>query len=276
MPLGVTIIVSLPSRYSSSFSAPIALDESWAKFCSLRSGNKISNFRRLARSTIYCIIASAYGLFMLFSTTTWPDDALLRFRSTDRLIFEAAIAHWMLSIVEDITVGNEICTSVSGGETKSVYTFFFGGLLMHHMFAIFAYTWCLISETLSGVCMFGLICEIPVVMLNLREIYILHFHHHESLWQKKDVNTYWIMLHILWHITRTSACLLYVISLIAWMGPLKSLLTHHSSFVVYNILGCGFTYINCVLLCTVIPLYTISDMGRTRSIPPSLDGPLCL
>lgn len=267
VPAGVLLISSLPSRYSSLFNLPSASSQNfWSvSFLSCQSGmSKIYNFRRLVRSTLFCLFASSYGLFLLFSPTTWPEGVLLRFTPTYRLIFSAVCTHWALSIVEDHMVGNEIYTTSSSQQNNSLFAFFYGGLLSHHIFAIFAYGWCLCTEKLSGMCMFGLLFEIPVILLNVRDIYIIYFCPHESLWNQREVHRFWIILHILWHITRTLACLLYISSLFIWINDIKSLLGHRS-FIVYNVLGCGFTYINCVLLCTVIPMYVMSDIKRTQT-----------
>jgi hypothetical protein len=185
---------------------------------------------------------------------------LLEFGPVEKASFEFAAAHWILSIVEDHMVGPEIYKSASNNQNNGIYLFFYCGLICHHIFAIFAYCWCLWTHELSGLCVLGLIFEFPVIILNLREIYFSVLYPDEP-WSKLAVFQYWSALHAAWHSTRTLSCLCYLFSLLVWMKRTRELLSR-TSFIVYNILGGGFTYINLVLLCTVIPLYTMADISR--------------
>mmetsp|Transcript_9382 Transcript_9382/g.14141 ORF Transcript_9382/g.14141 Transcript_9382/m.14141 type:complete len:304 (-) Transcript_9382:262-1173(-) len=225
---------------------------------------KLYNLRRLFRSQVYCCLASGFGLYLLcVQYRRWPDDMLLQWGPIQQLSFELAASHWIVSIVEDYIVGDEVYISATEGELNlGLYVFFCLGLLSHHMFAIFAYMWCLHTHLLSGLCVFGLLFEVPVVLLNVREIFVSYeqilFPAHHWVWCKSVLIQYWLALHFLWHSTRTSVCVLYITSAFLWSSRIHRILPLTSE-VIYHCLGCGFLYINIVLLLTVLQLYIISD-----------------
>jgi hypothetical protein len=190
--------------------------------------------------------------------------------------FELAVSHWALSIVEDSAVGSEVYKSIQSEDQIWLQIFFSVGLWSHHLFAIFAYSWCLYTHHLSGLAILGFLFEIPVLLLNYREICLtfgdifpshsLTFASHVSL------AAYWISLHFLWHLTRTAGCLLYLLSLLLWRDDIASALPL-SSLVVYHVLGAGFNYINFVLLITVLVFFISGDFQRIDVRPTPLPVP---
>jgi hypothetical protein len=191
--------------------------------------------------------------------------------------FGLAVSHWVLSIAEDSAVGSEVYKSIQSEEHVWLQIFFTVGLGSHHLFAIFAYSWCLYTHHLSGLAVLGFLFEIPVLLLNYREICLtfgdifpshsLAFASHSSL------TMYWISLHCLWHLTRTAGCLLYLLSLLLWRHDIASALPL-SSVIVYHLLGAGFNYINFILLVTVLVFFISGDFQRIEVRPTALPAEL--
>ena len=159
-------------------------------------------------------------------------------------------------------------SSFSSEERKreGLFAFLYFGLMSHHCSALFPFCWTLASHEMSGICLFGLMYEIPVLLLNLRDLFVsfeVELFPQNNLWRRDHVVRFWLCFHILWHSTRSLSCLLYVVSLFVWRESINSLLSP-ASRVVYHVLGGLFNYINIVLLCSVIPLYMSEDLKRCR------------
>lgn len=249
---------------------------------------QLRNLCRLIRSQIYCLTATIGGLYSLLVAPyshQWPSSFVSNWISFMDYLFCSAIAHWVLSILEDLSVGNEIyrSTNLSSQYQFELYLFFIVGLISHHFFAIFAYYWCMHIHHLSGLAVLGCLYEFPVLLLNYREMAINYPQLFPSgatvFTSRTSLTIFWILLHISWHFTRTLGCILYIVSLILWRNEIAAAIPP-DSLIVYHLLGIGFNYINLVLLFTVLLFYLtgdfrrIQDMSQSSPRPVSQEAPL--
>lgn len=215
------------------------------------------------------------------------------------MAYSAAVAHWLISIVEDNAAGVEIISQVCHRPTRhtqaqvptsaaaeqsslhtgtelmaanldkdqqGLYALLYGGLMSHHMCAIFPFCWSLVTHELAGVCLFGLLIEFPVLLLNLRDMFVSFEGElfEVQQWKKVYIIRFWLVFQSFWHMTRSASCVLYFVSLGVWRSQIHVLLSP-ASRIVYHILGVLFNWINFVLLCFVLPLYLFEDLKRYRS-----------
>lgn len=207
--------------------------------------------QRLFRTQLYCLVATCLGGYLLYTQYRhWPSDLLHQWGPWQEIGFEMAIAHWILAIIEDTNSGVEVIghMKVSEEDEPAKYVEYFNGLLMHHMLTIAAYSWCLWTHYLSGLCVFGLLFELPVVFLNARDIFAMLsnwgvFHDSPQPIPDKLFYIIWVPILLTWHSTRTLFCLLWPLSLIIWRPelntvPLLSRLVYHFLGTCVNGKGC--------------------------------------
>jgi hypothetical protein len=137
------------------------------------------------------------------------------------------------------------------------------GLYLHHAITILAYSWSLSSKHLSGLCVFGLLFEIPVLLMTIRDISVCF--QKELLLSLSQVSPatmrgFWAVVYFLMFIFRVIPCTLWPISLIFWRHHLLQL--PWVSRVVYHILGLSFVLINGGLLVMIIPRFVLEDFQR--------------
>lgn len=214
------------------------------------------------------------------------------------------MAHWLICIVEDNLVGKEIISQVSfrvsqplpvlsdgeiiecnesyadlaqptnhsrrkviaaENERHGLYAMLYGGLMSHHLLAMFPFCWTLVTHELSGICLFGLLIELPVLLLNGRDFFVsFEVHLFGTVkWNKVYVKWFWIIFQVVWHATRSASCVLYFVSLGVWRAQIHELLSP-ASRVIYHTLGILFNWLNFVLLSSVLSLYFFEDLKRCR------------
>ena len=173
-------------------------------------------------------------------------------------------------MVEDTYAGVDVIGHlvVAPEEVRSKYSYYYSGLIWHHTLTIMAYSWSLYSHKLSGLCVFGLLFELPVVFLNVRDILAtfdnwLVFHDTKQAISDKTWYIMWIPIYVTWHCTRSIACMLWPLSLIIWRPELNTLPIF--SRLVYHFLGFMFNVVNVKLLYEVVPQCAFADIKRTVS-----------
>ena len=233
---------------------------------------KLSNLRRLLRSQLYCITAVSCGFYLITNYYhSWPLDLLFKWNNLIEYIFCMAIGHWMVSIIEDETAGPEVISHLILRPNEDInieYTSMMTGLLYHHVFTLFAYIWCLYTHTLSGLCVFGLLFEAPVLLINIREIYACFDYELQLPYKPISSSIYRIYcfsIIISFHLFRTLLCLLWPFSILKWRLQLATLPIY--SQVVYHILGLLFGCVNTVLYTNYIIRYMSEDAARWGLIP---------
>lgn len=159
--------------------------------------------------------------------------------------FEMAVAHWLLACFEDGRSGEEVIGHMTVAENarRGRYVEYMNGLTVHHILTICAYSWCLFTHKLSGLCVFGLLFELPIIILNARDIIASFsnwnvFNDTKQPIADKMFYLIWIPILLTWHSTRTAACLLWPLSLIIWRPELTTVPI--VSRVVYHFLGMPF------------------------------------
>jgi hypothetical protein len=140
--------------------------------------NRITNLRRLIRSQVYCVSATILGTYLLATQYySWPVSLLSYWGISNDLIFQMAVGHWLFSIVEDEMCGQAVIaqfTFLPGENRDNYYCAYMTGLIMHHCLTIFAYLWSLNTHYLAGLCVFGLMFEAPVILVNIRDLFAVY------------------------------------------------------------------------------------------------------
>lgn len=235
------------------------------------SSPRVSNFKRLLRSQIYCMVATSIGAYLLITEYhSWPSSLLTHWTPLCVPAFEMALGHWMFSLYEDYMSNDEVSAHITPmpGETKlRLFTNYYAGLAYHHLFTILAYAWSLWTHNLAGLCVFGLLFEAPVVVLNVREIIVafdkeVQFPFHKcSKWM---FQLYGNLLFGLFHLCRTLFCALYPLSLVIWRNQLFSL--PWGSHLMYHLFGLLFCGVNAILYGSFFTRYLLEDGVRAGLI----------
>ena len=222
--------------------------------------------RRLLRSEVYCLFATTAGIYVFYNEyEKFPMDLLHHWGPYHCYIFEVACAHWIFSIGEDFLVGEEIINHIIPlpDERPDLYGWMLNGLMVHHVITIFAYSWCLATHKLSGLCIFGLMFEAPILLLNVRDLWACfekEFLHPFKSMTQREVSIFIGVQYLLWHIFRTLPCLLYPLSLLIWRPQLNTVPLY--SRLVYHILGLLFCFVNFELIFGIIPRVLLDDKRR--------------
>lgn len=77
---------------------------------------RVKNLQRLLRSLFYSVFAAVGGVYVSFEFHSWPHDLLHHHSPTVTILFETAIAHWILSLYEDYVAGTIMVSGVWGEE----------------------------------------------------------------------------------------------------------------------------------------------------------------
>lgn len=151
---------------------------------------------------------------------------------------------------------------VPGKETQETASYV-DGLMWHHVITIFAYGFSYYTHYLGGLCMFGLIFEIPIVFMNIRDIVacfdkeLLHPWRYAS---KLVFRLYSNLVSVLFIAARFGPCLLWPLSLLIWRKNLSAIPWYAQ--VVYHYLGALFIYINITVLRKYVNRYILEDIVR--------------
>lgn len=232
---------------------------------------RVSNFKRLLRSQIYCIIATTIGLYLLFTEYySWPTSLLKHWSPLCEPAFELALSHWIFSLYEDYLSNDEVSSHMTPmpGETKlKLFKNYYVGLVGHHVFTILAYIWSLWTHNLAGLCVFGLLFEVPVIIINIREFVVAFDKEVQFPFQRCSKWMFQFYGHILFglfHLSRTLFCALYPLSLCIWRRQLYAM--PWGSHVMYHILGLLFCSVNFILYGTFFTRYLLEDGVRAGLI----------
>jgi len=159
--------------------------------------------------------------------------------------------------------------TIPPGKEKVTFERFSQGLFYHHIFTIFAFTWSLCTHKLSGLCIFGLLFEVPVVLLSMRDIFASYEVEFRGFPWKSGLcrgcngmgfKIYMASVMILFIIFRGVACFLWPLSLVIWRDVLATLPV--GSQIVYHLLGVMFCFVNIVVFFSYVTRYIMEDMVR--------------
>ena len=240
-------------------------------------GTKQTNLKRLLRSQIYCLFAGFVGIYLLIvHYQSWPLDLLFKWTTKHDIVFQIAAAHWVCSLVEDILTGEDIVKHrrFEEKEFNTIFAFYFYGLVAHHVITFTAYMWCVQTKLLSGLCVFGLLFEVPVLVLNVRDLLAYFEVEFILIWKdymdKTAYNKLLCFQYTLWHTCRTLPCLLYPLSLVIWRKQLATVPL--ASRIAYHVLGCLFGYVNFTIMASVLMPAVDEDKSRLRQYRREYDA----
>lgn len=151
---------------------------------------------------------------------------------------------------------------VPGKETQETASYV-DGLMWHHVITIFAYGFSYYTHYLGGLCMFGLIFEIPIVFMNIRDIVACFDKELLYPWRyasKQLFRLYSNLVSVLFIAARFGPCLLWPLSLLIWRKNLSAIPWYAQA--VYHYLGALFIYINITVLRKYVNRYILEDIVR--------------
>lgn len=231
------------------------------------------------RSQVYCIFAMSAGVSIAMDFTHWPKDLLHQWQPKYALLFEIAISHWIWSIIEDGICEKSVVShmTIPPGDEEETFSSFSQGLIFHHIFTIFAFSWSLVTHKLAGLCFFGLMFEIPVLVMNLRDITAsfedeLKGFPWTSFWcvgmNGLGFQLYSHCVVVLFAIFRGVPCFLWPLSLVIWRKELSTLPI--ASHVIYHLLGLVFCFVNIIVFFSYVLRYFMEDLVRMKVMAKSV------
>jgi len=151
---------------------------------------------------------------------------------------------------------------VPGKETQETASYV-DGLMWHHVITIFAYGFSYYTHYLGGLCMFGLIFELPIVFMNIRDIIACFDKELLHPWRYANAQVFKIYSNLvssLFIVARFGPCLLWPLSLLIWRKNLGAIPWYAQA--VYHYLGVLFIYINITVLRKYVNRYILEDIVR--------------
>lgn len=204
--------------------------------------------RRLCRSQVYCAIACTGG-FHLFSECGFnPKDLIHTFSTEYQLLFSMAVGHWIVAIWEDAQCKSFLAAGMSTKVTRhgrDVGDFLAKAYMMHHVVAAWGFAMLLYLQVCTGIGIFGLIFELPVLLMNHREFAVCMDPRPKWLYDLQDLNRFWSWLTLFFGIGRVLPTLVYIYSLIFWIDELS--LLSYTQLAMYHFMSLFFTALNYAL-----------------------------
>lgn len=201
--------------------------------------------RRLYRSQVYCTFASIGGVYLLAQCRWSADDLLHVFSAGHQVLFCMAIGHWLVTIWEDLRC---IEFLTAGMDKKAISTavnpsgLILRAYLVHHTVAAWGFAMVLHLRSCTGIGAFGLIFELPVLMMNHREFAVSQEPRPPWCYDANSLKSFWEHLNRLYIIGRWCPSLVYIYSVLFWWGDLMKLSA--SEFRTYHFMAIFFTLLN--------------------------------
>ena len=181
--------------------------------------------RRLCRGQVYCLLSLA-GAAKLMLRWQQPEDLLFDFTWEHEMLFSMAVGHWLISLWEDLQ-----CRSfLSGGlDSKALpgvrdpAGLLLKAFTLHHSMAALGYIALLHCQHVSAIGTLGLLFELPVLLLNRREILRLLCAGQRKWGERAVVTNHWRYVYMLFLTSRGGSFVLYVYSLAWWQEHLARL-----------------------------------------------------
>jgi len=250
------------------------------------NGTKRAYWRRLVRSQFYYAFAAIAGWFLLLTKydliayftldrDARPVEGMLEtWNASFEIPFAVAVAHWCLSFVEDYACRDLLSADIqnakmpNGSKVKLEFDAdkaLFSAYCVHHIVTAGAYLWCLETHSLSALCVLGLVFEMPVIFMNLRE-FVVTFDKDMGGIIKNKIDTKFLPTtwnFILFTVLgcRYNATLIYIWSLIFWRDEVAEL--GPSSWFAYHILAIFFSVLN-MYLTGLLFVWANQDMRKVK------------
>lgn len=201
--------------------------------------------RRLCRSQVYCFVAVIGGFHLFLQCRDLPHDLLYGFSEEHQVLFSMAVGHWLVSLWEDLNSGTFLQSGLQPGDAPGVSStggYLESAYLWHHFIAALGYLIMLCTQACSAVGSFGLIFELPVLLLNHREF--MAFADKPPAWfcKPESVQWYWNIVHVVFALARGGPAVVYVYSLCVWQSDLAELDILQT--VMYHTMAVFFTLLN--------------------------------
>lgn len=225
-------------------------------------GERQLALRRLVRAQLYYMIAGPLGAWLLWQCRSLHDLNHL-FTQWHERGFLLALSHWFVALLEDAATPNEFDVREPATPKKpnprvlfSLYHLY----LLHHVVAIVAFGTCLYTRSLPGLGACGLVFELPVAFINLRDL--LRGFDAELQWFKPLGG--WSTLDIVWLGTtltslvgRVGPIILYVYGLTHWSAPGGVASLASTSRVAYVVFGAFFSLLSLMWIAYLNLTYVI-------------------
>jgi len=201
--------------------------------------------RRLARSQFYCTLAAVGGIWLLSRCRWHPQDLLFDFSVEHEVLFTMAVGHWLVAIWEDLQSASFLKSGLTAQDLQGVADpneVLLRSYLVHHILAAGGYAAVLLLRACTGLAAFGLVFEIPVLLMNHREFAICA--EEPPSWFKdiRQVDLFWTVLNVVFAIARGGPSIVYFYSLVYWMDDLHTL--SREAQLVYHGMALFFTTLN--------------------------------
>lgn len=142
------------------------------------SASRATQLRQLVRCQLYYAVVAPLGVRLLVECASL-DDLLRRFTPLHAAAFALAVGHWLVAFVEQASQAadprvRESFVAFAHVEPRADGSRggldLFGLYLCHHALAVAAFGWCLATRELGGMAACGLLFELPVFFVNLRDL----------------------------------------------------------------------------------------------------------
>eukprot|EP00927_Polykrikos_kofoidii_P040825 TRINITY_DN34827_c0_g1_i1.p1 TRINITY_DN34827_c0_g1~~TRINITY_DN34827_c0_g1_i1.p1 ORF type:complete len:1003 (-),score=130.78 TRINITY_DN34827_c0_g1_i1:24-2645(-) len=183
-----------------------------------------------------------------------------------------AAGHWIVAIWEDLSSfqflsAGLVATDLHSSGRLEPNDFLLRAYIWHHIIAASGYISILHLRSCVAVCTFGLIFEIPVLVMNHREFAIVA--DEIPKWFKKPVAVRLLWQYLVWSFVfaRGFPHFVYFFSLLVWWKDLWALPT--TEFVVYHMMALFFMLLNYSLFTVVLTRWNDADMRRALELMPN-------
>jgi len=219
--------------------------------------------RRLCRSQVYCFVAVVGG-FDLFSQCRWhPDDLLHAFTKEHQVLFSMAIGHWLVAVWEDQRSPEFLAAGIRTGDSHGVDDpdeLLGRAYLWHHSFACICFASVLALQSCTGLGVFGLLFELPVLLMNHREFALYADSRPKWFLEYARVDQFWGWLEMIFLAARGGASLTYVYSLAFWWDAVAAM--SGVEVFLYHVMAIFFTALNYTLLMSFLSYWAQDDRAR--------------
>mmetsp|Transcript_97694 Transcript_97694/g.203876 ORF Transcript_97694/g.203876 Transcript_97694/m.203876 type:complete len:997 (+) Transcript_97694:85-3075(+) len=217
---------------------------------------------RLCRSQVYCGISTVASVYLLSQCGWNAIDLLHKFSRDHQIFFTMAVAHWMLSIWEDMNCINFLNAGMDQDAIRVDANLFLAqAYLVHHVVAGCGFLAITLSQGCTGIGAFGLLYEFPVLIMNHREFSVLQNPRPRWMMNKGSLLEYWQRYKWMFIIGRGVPSIVYIYSLLWWRDDLFSV--SFGEGLLYHFMAIFFTLLNYQLINVLNGWYS-SDIRRVE------------
>jgi len=216
--------------------------------------------RRLCRSQVYCAIATLSSIYLLSGCSWSAHDLLYDFSAAHQIFFSMAVGHWLVAIWEDVRNITFLSAGAGAHDVKGVVEpniFLARAYLVHHGIAAAGFAGVMYFRTCTGIGCFGLVFELPVLMMNHREFAVFADTPPSWFHNQRDVDAFWHRLGLLFKVGRFGPSAVYVYSLIFWWDDLDKL--SYQELYLYHGMAIFFTLLNWIFTCSFLATWETKD-----------------